>query len=150
MYAGRDGRPCERRGSGGPGLEAHMRDEDAIRNTIGEWLKATKNGDSSTLASILDDDVLFVVPGRPPFGKKDFFAGDLGKPFRFESKVDIREVVVHGDWALTRVDLAIEITVAEGAAPMKLAGPTMSVWRRMTDGRWAIWRDANMVAPVAA
>ena len=125
-----------------------MSEEKAIRETIHAWLEATKNGDSKTLAEMLDDDVLFVVKDQPPFGKKEFFAGDQGAPFRFESKVDIREVVVHGDWALTRVDLEIEMAPTKDSQPMKLSGRTMSVWRKKPGGRWAIWRDANMVAPV--
>jgi ketosteroid isomerase-like protein len=72
-----------------------------------------------------------------------------GAPFRFESKVDIREVVVHGDWALTRVELDVEIVPTKGASPVKLSGPTVSVWRKTPQGRWTIWRDANMVAPVS-
>lgn len=126
-----------------------MSDEKAIRDTIHAWLAATKAGDSATLAGMLDDDMLFVVQGRPAFGKREFFAGDGGAPHRFESKVAIHEVVVHGDWALTRVDLEIELTPTKDSAPMKLAGPTMSVWRKASSGQWRIWRDANMVAPAA-
>lgn len=122
-----------------------MSDENAIRDTIREWLKASKEGDSRTLSSMLDDEVLFVVPGRQPFGKKEFFAQDSGAPFRFESEVDIREIVVHGDWALSRVHLKLEIMVAEDSETVRLEGPTMSVWRKNAEGRWAIWRDANMV-----
>ena len=123
-----------------------MTDENAIRETIAKWLAASKEGDSKALASMLDDDVLFVVFGRASFGKKEFLAGSAGRPYRFESTVDIREVVVHGDWALTRVQLTIEIPVTKDGKAMRLAGPTMSVWRKAA-GRWVIWRDANMVAP---
>jgi uncharacterized protein (TIGR02246 family) len=124
-----------------------MSDEKQIRDTITAWLKATKEGDNDALASFLDDDMLFVVPGMPPFGKKEFFAGGGGKPHSFKHKVAVLECVVNGDWALTRVDLKLEITPTKGAATMKLAGPTMSVWRKQGK-RWVIWRDANMVAPV--
>ena len=68
-------------------------------------------------------------------------------PSRFESKVDIREVVVHGDCASTRVDLEIEVAPTKDSKPVKLAGRTMSVCRKKPGGRW-VWRDANMVAPV--
>lgn len=125
-----------------------MSDEQAIRDTIEAWLAASKRGDNAALASMLDDDVLFLTPAAPPFGKREFFAGGGGKPFRFDATVEIPEVVVHGDWALTRVELTIEIQAAPDAPLMKLAGPTMSVWRKAPGGRWMIWRDANMVAPV--
>jgi uncharacterized protein (TIGR02246 family) len=122
---------------------AAVDDEQAIRETISKWLTASKEGDLQTLATILDDDVLFVVLARPSFGKKEFLAGSPGKPFQFDSTVDVREVVVNGDWALTRVQLAIEITATKGAKTVRLGGPTMSVWRKSAAGR-----DANMVAPV--
>jgi uncharacterized protein (TIGR02246 family) len=134
----------------GSDQEVFMSDENVIRDTIEAWLRASKEGDSAALSSILDDDVLFVVAGQAPFGKKEFFAGQGGKPFRFEAKADIREVIVHGDWALTRVELEIEMTAAEGSQAMKLAGPTMSVWRKTPGGRWVIWRDANMVGPAGS
>ena len=126
-----------------------MSDENAIRDTIHAWLEATRRGDSAALAAMLDDDVLFVIPDRPPFGKKEFFAGVQGAPFRFESRVEILELVVHGDWALTRVSLQIEIVPVRDAPGLRLAGPTMSVWRKDPAGRWLIWRDANMVRPVS-
>ena len=125
-----------------------MSDESAIRETITNWLRASKEGDSKALSSLLDDDVLFVVPGRTPFGKSEFFAGSHAAPARFGSRLDVLEVVVHGDWALTRVELQLEIQATEDAATVKLAGPTMTVWRRSPAGRWRIWRDANMVVPV--
>ncbi len=125
-----------------------MSNEDAIRERINEWLRASKDADLAALANLLDDDVLFVVQGRPPFGKKEFLAGGVAAPFRFEWKVEVPEVVVHGDWGLTRVHLELEIMPAPDSEPMRLAGPAMSVWRKSADGRWVIWRDANMVRPV--
>jgi uncharacterized protein (TIGR02246 family) len=125
-----------------------VNDEQAIREAISKWLSASKEGDSQTLAEMLDDDVLFVVLARPPFGKKEFLAASTGKPYQFSSTVDVTEVVVNSDWALTRVRLAIEVTATKGARAARFAGPTMSVWRKSEAGRWLIWRDANMVAPV--
>lgn len=124
-----------------------MSDEQAIRVAIECWLDATKRGDHETLASLLDDDMIFVVPGRPPFGKEEFLAEPSPPPHRFEADVDLHEVAVHGDWALSRLDLAIELEPTPGAGTIKLAGPTMSLWRRAPDGRWRLWRDSNMVAP---
>jgi len=128
--------------------ETTLNDEQAIRETIQSWLVASKEGDSQSLAAMLDDDMLFVVRGQPPFGKREFLAGSQGKPYAFDATAEVREVVVNGDWALTRVELAIDFTATEGAKQMRFMGPTMTVWRRAATGRWLIWRDANMVAPV--
>ena len=122
-------------------------DEQKITNAISRWLTASKEGDLETLAGILDDDMLFIVPGRPPFGKNDFLAGGSGKPYLFQANVSILEVVVNGDWALTRVQLEIDFAATEDTNVVRLAGPAMSVWRRSGIGEWKLWRDANMVAP---
>jgi uncharacterized protein (TIGR02246 family) len=124
-----------------------MSDEQAIRETIARWLVASKEGDAQALAAILDDDMLFIVLGRSPFGKQEFLAGGQGKPYAFDSAFQIAEVVVNGNWALTRVELAIEVTMTMGAQAMRFKGPTTTVWRKAVTGRWLIWRDANMVVP---
>ncbi|MCE9583786.1 MAG: SgcJ/EcaC family oxidoreductase [Planctomycetes bacterium] len=121
------------------------RDERAIRNAIALWLSATKAGDMPTVLSLLADDVVFITPGQPPFGKKAF-AGDGQKPYRFHGSARVREVVVSGDWAHTRCDVKVSITPARGAKAMRLAGPTLSIWRREKRG-WVISRDANFVQP---
>lgn len=121
------------------------RDEKAIRAAIAAWLRASRAGDSTTLAALLADDVRFVVVDRPAFGKKEFFGAGGGKPFRFRSRVKVHEVIVHGDWAVTWLDLALAITPVKDSPEITLAGPTMSVWKKSRAGRWQIWRDANMV-----
>jgi uncharacterized protein (TIGR02246 family) len=123
-----------------------MTDEQQIRSAIESWLEATRQGDGETLASLLDDEMLFVVAGGA-FGKKEFFSGGTQKPSLFESNVDILEVVVNGDWALTRLVLDLKIVPPGASDAMTLKGPILSVWRKGPDSRWRIWRDANMVAP---
>jgi uncharacterized protein (TIGR02246 family) len=125
-----------------------MNDEQVIRGTIAKWLVASKEGDMQALAAILDDDMLFVVLGRPPFGKQEFLAASPGKPYAFDADFEVSEVVVNGNWVLTRVQLAIEVTATKGAMTVQFKGPTMTVWRKSAAGRWLIWRDANMVAPI--
>jgi uncharacterized protein (TIGR02246 family) len=125
-----------------------VNDEQAIRDTISRWLVASKEGDAQALAAILDDDMLFVVLGRPPFGKQEFLTASQGKPHAFDWAFEIAEVVVNGNWALTRVQLAIEVTPTQGAKTARFEGPTTTVWRKAATGSWLIWRDANMVTPI--
>ncbi len=120
-----------------------------IRDTIAKWLAASKEGDIETLTDILHDEMLFVVQSRPPFGKTEFLAEAGGKPFHFEASADIAELFVNGDWALTRLNLTVEIAPTKEAPVMRLAGPVMSVWQKSSDGAWKLWRDANMVVPLA-
>ncbi len=67
---------------------------------------------------------------------------------RFDGTSEIQEIQVNGDWAFMWAKLTVAITPPTGA-PMKLAGPVLSVLRR-EGGRWVLARDANMLTPVAA
>ena len=44
-------------------------DERAIRQVVEIWSAASKSGDVATVLSLMTDDVIFMVPGREPFGK---------------------------------------------------------------------------------
>lgn len=121
-------------------------DEHDIRDTIARWMRASKTGDTTALASMLADDVLLLTAGAPPFGKKEFLAGGGAAPEHFEGRADVLEAVVAGNWAWTRCDLAIDYQATRDAPRLKLAGQTLSVWRKEA-GRWVIARDANFVAP---
>jgi len=121
-------------------------DERAIRNAIQEWMDASKAGDTTSVLRLMADDVLFMVPGREPFGKEAFATASQGlKDMLMEGRADIREVTVLGDWAWTRVHLALTITPADGK-PTQRRGYTMSIWRKQSSG-WVIYRDANLLAP---
>jgi uncharacterized protein (TIGR02246 family) len=45
-----------------------MSDDQEIRDVIRRWLEATKRGDSSSVLDVMTDDVVFLAPGREPFG----------------------------------------------------------------------------------
>jgi uncharacterized protein (TIGR02246 family) len=67
-------------------------DEQAILTWLNDWLRASAKGDSETMLAMLTDDMVFLVPGQPPFGKKEFKAAWDGpmKGARIESKADLR------------------------------------------------------------
>ena len=123
------------------------KDEDLIRGVIESWLDATAEGDIARILTLMTDDVEFLVPGRPPFGKKEF-AGDSDgmAEMIFSGRSSIREVEVAGDLGYVRQDLAIEIT-PKGGPKMPLSGPTLSIFKKGGDGKWRLFRDANFVAP---
>jgi uncharacterized protein (TIGR02246 family) len=126
-------------------------DEKAIRDVIATWLRATAAGDMTTVMSLMADDVVFLTPGQPPFGKKEFAAVPLDTTqVRFEGKSDVREVRVAGGLGYVLQHLTITISPIAGGSPMRMAGHTLSVFRREPDGRWVLARDANFVAPVPA
>ena len=49
-------------------------DERAIRELIATWMDASQKGDLQTVLGLMADDVVFMVPGREPFGKEAFAA----------------------------------------------------------------------------
>lgn len=124
-------------------------DERAIRELVATWMAASKAGDVATVLGLMADDMLFIVPGREPFGKEEFAAASQSmKGMRFEGSFDIREIKVLGDWAYLRNYLTITMT-PPGGEPMRRAGHTLSILRKESDGKWVLARDANLVMKVS-
>jgi hypothetical protein len=68
-------------------------DERAIRDLVATWMKASEAGDLNTVLSLMADDVIFMAPGREPFGKEEFrAASETMKKVRLAGKSDIREL----------------------------------------------------------
>ena len=123
-------------------------DERAIRGLVATWMAASQAGDVDTVLSLMSDDVIFMVPGRQPFGKAQFAAAARGmQGGRMAGVSDIRELQVFGDVAILRN--FIEMTMTPGVGkPMRHTGYTLTVFRRQPDGRWLLWRDANLMTAV--
>jgi len=49
-------------------------DEQDIRQLVSTWMEATKAGDIETVLSLMTEDVVFLVPGKPVMRKADFAA----------------------------------------------------------------------------
>jgi uncharacterized protein (TIGR02246 family) len=125
-------------------------DERAIREWVGTWMSASQAGDLKTVLSLMADDVLFMVPGREPFGKEAFASASEGmKDVRVEGKSEICELRVIGDWAYLRNHIALTMT-PPGGEPVRRSGYTLTILRRDPDGRWRLVRDANLLAPERA
>jgi uncharacterized protein (TIGR02246 family) len=122
-------------------------DEREIRALVEAWLAATKAGDMPAVLALMTDDVVFMTPGRPPFGKEEFAAGgEQMAGMKLEGRCEILELDVFGDRAYARNQLHITLT-KPGEAPRRLSGYTLGIYRKETDGRWRLARDANLVMP---
>jgi uncharacterized protein (TIGR02246 family) len=122
-------------------------DERAIRDLIDTWMAASRAGDTQTVLGLMTDDVVFMVPGREPFGKPEFAAMSQGmKDVRVEGSSEIRELRVLGEWAYLRSHLQISVT-PPGGNSVKRAGYTLTILRKQPDGRWLLARDANLLTP---
>ena len=126
-------------------------DEEQIRQLVSTWHEASRVGDVDKVLGLMTEDVVFLVPGRPPIRKDEFAAisraAPGGKRPRIDSTTDIQEVQVSGDWALMWTKLSAVVTPAEGGPSVERAGHTLTVLRRV-DGHWLLARDANLLAPV--
>lgn len=127
------------------------RDDQEIRRLLATWMSATKAGDAETVLSLMTDDAVFLVTGRPPMvGKAAFAAAAQGQAAReaprFDGRSEIRELRVLGEWAYMWTALTVTVTPPGGAAPMVRSGHTLTILRKV-DGRWLLARDANMLAP---
>jgi uncharacterized protein (TIGR02246 family) len=119
-------------------------DERAIRELVENWMAASRAGDTAAVLNLMSDDVIFMVPGREPFGKQAFAASSQGmKGMRLDGTADIRELKVLGDWAYLRNFIEITIT-PPGGAPMRRSGYTLTILHKGADGKWLVG-DANLV-----
>jgi len=125
-------------------------DEQAIRTLVATWMEATRTEDLDRILELIDDDVVFIGAGRPVMrGKAPFVElsrARQGKA-RVDGTVETQEVRVFGDWAYVWNQLSVTVTPEGGGEPMRMAGPAMSILRKKPDGRWVVFRDANMVTP---
>jgi uncharacterized protein (TIGR02246 family) len=120
-------------------------DERAIRELVAKWMAASQAGDTATVLSLMTDDVVFMVPGREPFGKEAFAAASKDmQGVRIEGKSDIRELKVLGDWAYLRSYLEVTVMPAGGNA-VERSGYTLTIFQKQPDGRWLLARDANLL-----
>ena len=127
-----------------------MSDEQQIRDLVATWLRASRQGDVDTVLGLVTDDVVFLVPGRPPMRKPEFAAisraqAAPGAP-AIDASSEIQEIQVSGDWAFAWTALRVSVT-PEGAPPMVRAGYTLTLFHRV-DGKWLLARDANVISPV--
>jgi uncharacterized protein (TIGR02246 family) len=99
-------------------------------------MAASKTGDLDTMLSLMADDVIFMVPGREPFGRDEFAAASRGMTdVRIEGISDIQSMKVLGNWAHLRNRLTVTVTPAGGQAMLKPSGYTLSILRKEGDRR---------------
>jgi uncharacterized protein (TIGR02246 family) len=121
-------------------------DEKAIREVIQRWMQATAAGDLDTVLGLMTDDVVFMVPGREPFGKREFAAGARSmQGAKLEGESRPVEINVMGDWAYVRSHISVRMTPPGGSETKSRSGYTLSIFARQADGAWRLARDANLL-----
>jgi uncharacterized protein (TIGR02246 family) len=119
-------------------------DERAIRELVENWMAASKAGDLPTVLNLMADDVIFMTPGREPFGKEEFkAASEAMATMKMDGRAEILELRVLGDWAFIRNRIEIDVTPPDGET-IHRSGHTLTILRK-ENGRWRLFRDANLV-----
>jgi uncharacterized protein (TIGR02246 family) len=125
-----------------------MSDEQQIRDLIATWLRVSAEGDINQILPLMTEDVVFLVAGQPPMRGRDAFAASFagwqGK-FRLETSCEIQETQVNGDLAYSWTKLSVTMTPVDGGPPNRRSGNTLTVLRKNAEGKWQIFRDANLL-----
>jgi len=122
-------------------------DERAIREVVETWMDATRHGDIDRVLDLMTDDVLFMTAGREPFGKAEFKENSEAlSDARVDGRAEVREVEVLGDRAWIRNHIEVTMTPPGGTDPVRRSGYTLTILKRCDDGRWRLFRDANLVS----
>jgi uncharacterized protein (TIGR02246 family) len=127
-----------------------MNDEQAIRDLVATWHRATAAEDLPRILELMSEDVVFLTPGQPPMRGRDAFAKGLQSLLqnsRIESSGEIQEVQVAADLAYSWTHLSVTVTPRASGDAMRRTGYTLSIFRKQPSGGWVLVRDANMLAP---
>lgn len=127
-------------------------DEQAIRELIGRWIEATRDGDVEAVLELMAPDAVFLVAGQPPMQGREAFEKSLRGVLAdntIDSASEVDEVAVSGDMAYCRTRLSVTVTSKHGNLPLQRTGHTLTILRKGSDGKWLLTRDANMLASPA-
>jgi uncharacterized protein (TIGR02246 family) len=125
-------------------------DEQEIRDVHSTWIGAVNAGDLARLLTLMTDDVVFLNPGQPPFGREEFAANFSAahQQIRIRCISELEEVVIVGTVAYTRSRDSLSVVPRAGGEARRLAGYRITVYREQPDGRWLLARDAHTLSRV--
>lgn len=124
-------------------------DQQAIREVLALWHRATAAGDVNTVLNLMAEDVVFLVPGHPPMRGRGAFEQGLRAllaQHQIESTGEIQEVEVSGDLAYAWSMLTVRIVPLAGGNATIRTGNALSILRKQGDGSWVVVRDANLLS----
>ncbi len=126
-----------------------MSDEQAIRDLVAEWTRATLAGEVERVLQLMTEDVEFYIPGQPIMRGRAAFEKNLRAVLashRVESHADVKQVEASGGLAYCTTRLRVEITPLAGGETIRKEGDVLSVYRKNAAGQWQLARDANMLS----
>jgi uncharacterized protein (TIGR02246 family) len=127
-------------------------DEQAIRDRVALWHRATAAGDVDTILGLMAEDVVFLVAGQPPMRGRDAFEHGLRGlliQHRIESTGEVQEVEVSGSLAYSWTNLTVRVVPLSGGDATVRRGSALSIFRKQSNGSWVLIRDANLLSPAS-
>jgi uncharacterized protein (TIGR02246 family) len=124
-------------------------EKQKIREVIDTWLRASAEGDLERVLSLMAEDVVFLLPGQEPMRGRDAFAAasrSMTGKVRFEGTPEIQEIHIAGNYTFCWNYLTVKVTPLPDGPAKRSAGDILSVFRKEPDGRWVLFRDANLLA----
>jgi len=124
-------------------------DEQAIRDLVANWLRATVAGDLPRLLSLMSEDAVFLAPGQPPLRGKEAFASAFRSALThvsIDAVSDIQEIRVDEEMAYCWNQFVVTATPLNGGPVKRSKGYTLTILRKTRMGSWVVTRDANMLA----
>ena len=146
--------PSKMRNTGNAALSIKKRipacDEREIRTVHSIWVDAINAGDLARLLTLVAEDVVFLIPGQPPFGREGFSSNFVTAQQQMQicCTSELEEVVVVGEVAYTRSRDAVSVIPRLGGKTAQLAGHRLTVYRKQGDGRWLLSRDVHTLSAV--
>jgi uncharacterized protein (TIGR02246 family) len=125
-------------------------DERAIREVHSAWIDAVNAGDLGHLLTLMADDCLFLSPGQAPLGRDGFSPGFSAahQQARINCVSELEDIVVVGEVAYTLSRGSLSVIPRAGGEAAQLAGHRITVYRKQSDGRWLLARDAHTLSAV--
>src|SRR5579862_7530371 len=126
-------------------------EKQKVRDVIDTWLKASAAGDLERVLPLMAEDVVFLRPGMADMTGREAYAAasrPMAGKVRFEGRPNLKEIQIAGDYAYVWNYLTVTVTPLPDGAPRNMAGNILSIFRKEPDGRWVLFRDANMLMPV--
>ena len=124
-------------------------DEQAIRDLVSRWHRATAAGEVELVLALMAEDAVFLVAGHPPMKGRNTFEKALRgllAAHTVESTSEIQEVAVSGTLAYCWSVLDVRITPKAGGNAIRRSGSAVSILRKRADGTWLVLRDANLLS----
>jgi len=125
-------------------------DEQKIREVHAAWINAVNAGDLARLLTLMSDDVVFLSPGQPPFGRDEFSANFLSahQQLQIHCRSELEEIEVFDEVAYSRCQDALSVSPRSGGESTQFKGHRVTIYRKQFNGDWLLARDAHTLTQI--